>query len=185
MDPFVTAARELGIPIVSIRAHRQRDPICASELFCRLEPHTLHHDVPKYTYNALRTASSFRLLELLSNEEDDMIKCNMFEADFESMRRHLHMSPSPIPGTPRISLAPFSSTERALRSVSTCGTSCRITVAPLASASSGSIRYASTKETSTNALNRCARCGEYMHGQAWTCSGLENPTRRLKMQWIF
>jgi hypothetical protein len=83
MDPFVTAARELSIPIVSIRAHRQKDPICASELFCRLEPHTLHHDVPKYTYNALRTASSFRLLELLSNEEDDMIKCNMFEADFE------------------------------------------------------------------------------------------------------
>jgi Heterokaryon incompatibility protein (HET) len=83
---FKEVAGELGIPVITIpmRTHRQRSPICASELFGRLEPHTLDHEVLKYTYNALSTTSSFRLLELLSNEEDDMIKCNMFEADLEN-----------------------------------------------------------------------------------------------------
>ncbi|KAF5565840.1 heterokaryon incompatibility 6 OR allele [Fusarium phyllophilum] len=68
---------------MSSQSASQREPISASETFPRVESQALEipQGVPKLTYQSLTSSTSFRLLQILSNGGQDILRCRMFDAD--------------------------------------------------------------------------------------------------------
>ncbi|KAF5617220.1 heterokaryon incompatibility 6 OR allele [Fusarium tjaetaba] len=61
----------------------QREPISASEIFPSVDNQALElpPGVPRLTYQSLTSSTSFRLLQILSDGGQDILRCRMFDAD--------------------------------------------------------------------------------------------------------
>ncbi|KAF4500380.1 Heterokaryon incompatibility 6, OR allele [Fusarium agapanthi] len=68
---------------MSSQSASQREPISASEIFPSVESQALEvpQGVPKLTYQSLTNPTSFRLLQILSDGGQDILRCRMFAAD--------------------------------------------------------------------------------------------------------
>ncbi|KAF5618340.1 het-6-heterokaryon incompatibility [Fusarium sp. NRRL 52700] len=61
----------------------QREPISASEIFPSVERQALEvpQGIPRLTYQSLTSSTGFRLLRILSDGGQDILRCRMFDAD--------------------------------------------------------------------------------------------------------
>ncbi|KAM0078879.1 hypothetical protein ACKRZS_008745 [Fusarium odoratissimum] len=61
----------------------RREPISASEIFPSVDSQALNipQGAPTLTYQSLTSSTSFRLLQILSNGGQDILRCRMFDAD--------------------------------------------------------------------------------------------------------
>ncbi|KAF5715477.1 heterokaryon incompatibility 6 OR allele [Fusarium mundagurra] len=68
---------------MSSESASQREPISASEIFPRMNNQALEvpQGVPRLTYQSLTSSTSFRLLQILSDGGQDILRCKMFDAD--------------------------------------------------------------------------------------------------------
>ncbi|EEU35267.1 uncharacterized protein NECHADRAFT_88090 [Fusarium vanettenii 77-13-4] len=71
--------------VITISGQRapNRDPVSASEIFPSIDPQALQvpRDTPKLEYDPLPNSTSFRLLQILSDGGQDILRCRMFDAD--------------------------------------------------------------------------------------------------------
>ncbi|KAF5598808.1 heterokaryon incompatibility 6 OR allele [Fusarium pseudocircinatum] len=68
---------------MSSQSGSQREPISALEIFPSVESQALEvpQGVPRLTYQSLTNPTSFRLLQILSDGGQDILRCRMFDAD--------------------------------------------------------------------------------------------------------
>lgn len=68
---------------MSSRSASQREPISASEIFPSVDTQALQvpPGIPKLAYQSLTSPTSYRLLQILSNRGQDILRCRMFDAD--------------------------------------------------------------------------------------------------------
>ncbi|KAI1044158.1 hypothetical protein LB505_007428 [Fusarium chuoi] len=68
---------------MSSRSASQREPISASEIFPSVDTQALEipSAIPKLAYQSLTSPTSFRLLQILSDGGQDILRCKMFDAD--------------------------------------------------------------------------------------------------------
>ncbi|KAF4431011.1 het-6-heterokaryon incompatibility [Fusarium acutatum] len=68
---------------MSSQSASQREPISASEIFPSVDNQALEvpQGIPKFTYQSLTSPTSFRLLQILSDGGQDILRCRMFDAD--------------------------------------------------------------------------------------------------------
>ncbi|KAI8720204.1 HET domain-containing protein [Fusarium sp. LHS14.1] len=71
--------------VITISGQRapNRDPVSASETFPSIDPQALQvpRDTPKLEYGRLPNSTSFRLLQILSDGGQGILRCRMFDAD--------------------------------------------------------------------------------------------------------
>ncbi|RSL99206.1 hypothetical protein CEP52_009871 [Fusarium oligoseptatum] len=71
--------------VISISGQRasNREAVSASEIFPSIDPQALEvpPDTPKLEYSRLQNSTSFRLLQILSEGGQDILRCKMFDAD--------------------------------------------------------------------------------------------------------
>ncbi|KAI8670665.1 HET domain-containing protein [Fusarium keratoplasticum] len=71
--------------VITITGQRapNREAVSASEIFPSVDPQALEvpRDTPKLEYNRLPNSTSFRLLQILSDGGQDILRCRMFDAD--------------------------------------------------------------------------------------------------------
>ncbi|KAH7163777.1 heterokaryon incompatibility protein-domain-containing protein [Fusarium sp. MPI-SDFR-AT-0072] len=68
---------------VSAQSASKKEPISASEIFPSVDSPALEvpRGIPRLTYQGLTSSTSFRLLQILSNGGQDILRCRMFDAD--------------------------------------------------------------------------------------------------------
>ncbi|WKT43975.1 Chloramphenicol acetyltransferase-like domain superfamily [Fusarium oxysporum f. sp. vasinfectum] len=68
---------------MSSQSASRREPISASEIFPSVDSQALNipQGAPTLTYQSLTSSTSFRLLQILSNGGQDILRCRMFDAD--------------------------------------------------------------------------------------------------------
>ncbi|RBA09731.1 hypothetical protein FPRO05_05667 [Fusarium proliferatum] len=68
---------------MSSRSASQREPISASEIFPSVDTQALEvpPGIPKLAYQSLTSPTGFRLLQILSDGGEDILRCKMFDAD--------------------------------------------------------------------------------------------------------
>ncbi|KAH7244510.1 heterokaryon incompatibility protein-domain-containing protein [Fusarium redolens] len=68
---------------ISAQSAFKREPISASEIFTNVNSQGLQipQDAPRLTYQSLASSTSFRLLQILSDGGQDILRCRMFNAD--------------------------------------------------------------------------------------------------------
>ncbi|KAF5665956.1 Het6 heterokaryon incompatibility [Fusarium denticulatum] len=81
---------------MSSQSASQREPISASEIFPSVESQALEvpQGVPRLTYQSLTNPTSFRLLQILSDGGQDILRCRMFDADLaaQEIPRYIALS---------------------------------------------------------------------------------------------
>ncbi|KAF5557526.1 het-6-heterokaryon incompatibility [Fusarium mexicanum] len=73
---------------MSSQSTSQREPISASEISPRVEPQALEvpQGVQRLKYQSLRNSTGFRLLQILSDGGQDILRCRMFDADLATQK---------------------------------------------------------------------------------------------------
>lgn len=68
---------------ISGQRSSNREAVSASEIFPSIDPQALEvpRDTPKLQYSRLPNSTSFRLLQILSDGGEDILRCRMFDAD--------------------------------------------------------------------------------------------------------